>query len=107
MNYSQPSALSPDYNNFIKHNVYYNEPAYKKPIESEYYIIKGYDDIISYKREIDALISLKGAKNIMQIIDYDSHKIVVVSECALYDLETFFDHQAWTQRQAEKMPIIK
>ncbi|CAJ0755444.1 5432_t:CDS:10 [Entrophospora sp. SA101] len=99
MNYSQPSALSPDYNNFIKHNVYYNEP--------EYYIIKGYDDIISYKREIDALISLKGAKNIMQIIDYDSHKIVVVSECALYDLETFFDHQAWTQRQAEKMPIIK
>ncbi|CAJ0632704.1 5888_t:CDS:10, partial [Entrophospora sp. SA101] len=81
--------------------------AYKKPIESEYYIIKGYDDIISYKREIDALISLKGAKNIMQIIDYDSHKIVVVSECALYDLETFFEHQAWTQRQAEKVPIIK
>nr|CAG8555408.1 8637_t:CDS:10 [Entrophospora candida] len=108
MNYPQPSALPPGYNEKFNYGRNLNVfKAYKKPIESEYYIIKGYDDIISYKREIHALISLKGARNIMQIVDYDSHKIMVVSECALYDLETFFEQQAQTQKQAEKVPIIK
>ncbi|CAJ0749159.1 10652_t:CDS:10, partial [Entrophospora sp. SA101] len=72
-----------------------------------YYIIKRYDNIVSYKREVDALVLLREAKNIMQIVDRDSSRMVVVSECALYDLETFFKHQTWTQRQAEKVPIIK
>ncbi|CAJ0647091.1 3909_t:CDS:2 [Entrophospora sp. SA101] len=81
--------------------------VYKKPIETEYYIIKRYDNIVSYKREVDALVLLREAKNIMQIVDRDSSRMVVVSECALYDLETFFKHQTWTQRQAEKVPIIK
>nr|CAG8552733.1 13592_t:CDS:10 [Entrophospora candida] len=81
--------------------------VYKKPIETEYYIIKRYDNIVSYKREVDALVLLSEAKNIMQIVDRDPSRMVVVSECALYDLETFFKHQTWTQRQAEKVPIIK
>ncbi|CAH1764927.1 13089_t:CDS:10 [Entrophospora sp. SA101] len=108
MNYAQYSVLQPgNYDNFIQSEPLNVFKAYKKPIESEFYIIKKYDDIVSYKREIDALIPLKKAKNIMQIIDYDLYKMVIVSECALYDLETFFEHQAWTQRQAEKIPIIK
>ena len=42
----------------------------------------------------------------MQLMDYDPYKMMIVNECALYDLETFLEHQAWAQRQEEKAPII-
>ena len=42
----------------------------------------------------------------MQLMDYDPYKMIIVNECALYNLEIFFEHQEWAQKQKEKAPII-
>ena len=39
-------------------------------------------------------------------MDYDPYEMIIVNECALYNLEIFLEHQEWAQRQKEKSLII-
>ena len=39
-------------------------------------------------------------------MDYNSCKMIIVNECALYNLENFLEDREWAQRQKEKASII-
>ena len=43
----------------------------------------------------------------MQMIDVYPRQLIIVCECALYDLETFLGHQDYGQRRKEEGDIIK
>ncbi|PKK71424.1 kinase-like protein [Rhizophagus irregularis] len=53
------------------------------------------------------LRELHDAKNIVQMIDAYPLQLIIVCECALYDLEIFLHHQNNIQRKEEKGNIIK
>lgn len=46
-------------------------------------------------------------QNITQMVDNYPDHLIIVCECALYDLETFLGHQDYIQRHEEKGNIIK
>ncbi|GES87218.1 kinase-like domain-containing protein [Rhizophagus clarus] len=86
-------------------NVVYK--VYEKDNPKTNYVIKSYKTREEFERESQMLKELNGAKNITQMINFYPSKSIIVSECALYGLETFLGHQDYIQRHEEKGNIIK